>query len=277
MNEMTKYRLQVEEAVTFLQTRLTNQPEIILVLGTGLGALADHLDHPQTIAYEDIPHFPRSTVASHAGNLIFGQLGGKQVAALQGRFHYYEGYSAKELTFPVRVLSLLGAKTMLVSNAAGGLNPAHAAGSLMVIRDHINLIPDNPLRGENIDAWGVRFPDLSATYDQKLIAQTLACADKLGITRMESGIYVAIPGPSLETPAETRYLRQIGADAVGMSTVPEVIVAKHAGLKVLGISVVSNVNDPDNQQPILLEEIIAQTEQTAAQLVRLILELFKEL
>ncbi len=277
MNEMAKYRLQVEEAVTFLQTRLTNQPEIILVLGTGLGALADHLDHPQTIAYEDIPHFPRSTVASHAGNLIFGQLGGKQVAALQGRFHYYEGYSAKELTFPVRVLSLLGAETMLVSNAAGGLNPAHAAGSLMVIRDHINLIPDNPLRGENIDAWGVRFPDLSATYDQELIAQTLACADKLGITKMESGIYVAIPGPSLETPAETRYLRQIGADAVGMSTVPEVIVAKHAGLKVLGISVVSNVNDPDNQQPILLEEIIAQTEQTAAQLVRLILELFKEL
>ena len=147
----------------------------------------------------------------------------------------------------------------------------------MLIRDHINLIPDNPLRGDNIEEWGVRFPDLSATYDQQLIDKTLACAERLGIERMESGVYVAIPGPSLETPAETRHLRQIGADAVGMSTVPEVIVAKHAGLKVMGISVVSNVNDPDNQQPIILEEIIEQTEKITAQLIRLILELFKEL
>ena len=277
MSEMEDYRRRVEEAVTFLDGRVTEKPEIILILGTGLGGLANHIQTPQAIPYEEIPHFPRSTVASHAGNLIFGTLGGKRVVALQGRFHFYEGYSARELTFPVRVLSLLGAETMLVSNAAGGLNPAYGAGSLMVLRDHINLIPDNPLRGVNIDAWGPRFPDLSATYDPVLIEQTLACAEKLGIERMESGVYVAIPGPSLETPAETRHLRQIGADAVGMSTVPEVIVAKHAGLKVLGISVVSNVNDPDNQQPILLEEIIEQTEKTAAQLVRLIMELFQEL
>ena len=277
MNDMDEYRHRVEEAVNFLNDRITAKPEIILILGTGLGGLADHIQNQQSFGYEEIPHFPRSTVTSHAGNLIFGTLGTKRVAALQGRFHYYEGYSARELTFPVRVLALLGAETMLVSNAAGGLNPAYGAGSLMVIRDHINLIPDNPLRGRNIDAWGPRFPDLSAAYDRQLINQTLACAKKLGIERMESGVYVAIPGPSLETPAETRHLRQIGADAVGMSTVPEVIVANHAGIKVLGISVVSNVNDPDNQQPILLEEIISQTEKTAAQLVRLLLELFREL
>lgn len=277
MSETETYRRRVEEAVTFLNGLLNEQPEIILIMGTGLGGLADHIDNPQTIAYEEIPHFPRSTVTSHAGNLIFGTLGTKRVAALQGRFHYYEGYSARELTFPVRVLSLLGAEIMLVSNAAGGLNPAYGAGSLMVLRDHINLIPDNPLRGENIDAWGVRFPDLSATYDQELSDKTMACAEKIGIRRMERGVYVAIPGPSLETPAETRYLRQIGADAVGMSTVPEVIVGKHAGLRILGISVVSNVNDPDNQQPILLDEIISESEKTAAQLVRLILELFREL
>ncbi|MDH4320167.1 MAG: purine-nucleoside phosphorylase [Desulfobulbaceae bacterium] len=277
MNEMETYRQRVEEAVRFLEERFRERPEIILIMGTGLGGLADHLDNPQTIAYADIPHFPRSTVASHAGNLLFGALGGKRVAALQGRFHYYEGYSARELTFPVRVLSLLGAGILVVSNAAGGLNPAYAPGSLMILRDHLNLIPDNPLRGINIDAWGPRFPDLSATYDPALIDKIMACAAKLGLANMECGVYVAIPGPSLETPAETRYLRQIGADAVGMSTVPEVIVAKHAGLKVLGVSVVSNVNDPDNQQPILLEEIIAQTERTAARLVRLLLEFFKEL
>jgi len=277
MHEMDAYRCRVEEAVTFLQERITEQPEIILIMGTGLGGLADHIEDPQTIAYEEIPHFPCSTVASHAGNLIFGKLGSRRVAALQGRFHYYEGYSARELTFPVRVLALLGAQTMLVSNAAGGLNPSYGAGSLMVIRDHINLIPDNPLRGKNVDDWGVRFPDLSATYDQELIDKTMACAQKINFPRMECGVYVAIPGPSLETPAETRYLRRIGADAVGMSTVPEVIVAKHAGLKVLGISVVSNVNDPDNQQPILLDEIIRETEKTAAQLVRLLLELFRQL
>ncbi len=277
MNEMETYRRRVEEAATFLTARFRERPEIILIMGTGLGGLAAHLDNPQTIPYAEIPHFPRSTVTSHAGNLLFGTLGGKRVAALQGRFHYYEGYSARELTFPVRVLSQLGAGMMLVSNAAGGLNPAYAPGSLMILRDHINLIPDNPLRGINIDAWGPRFPDLSAAYDPELIDRIMACAAKLGLANMECGVYVAIPGPSLETPAETRYLRQIGADAVGMSTVPEVIVARHAGLKVLGVSVVSNVNDPDNQQPILLEEIIAQTEQTAARLVRLLLEFFKEL
>ena len=276
MIDMEDFQRRVEEAAAFLKNRFAAPPEVILVLGTGLGGLADHIEEAAVIPYDEIPHFPRSTVASHAGNLIIGRLGGKRVAALQGRFHYYEGYSARELTLPVRVLALAGATTLVVSNAAGGLNPAFAPGTLMVIRDHVNLIPDNPLRGPNIDAWGPRFPDLSRAYDRDLMARAFACARRLGLQRMESGVYVAIPGPSLETPAETRYLRQLGADAVGMSTVPEVIVACHAGLRVLGLSVVSNVNDPDNQQPILLEEIIAQTELAADRLVRLILELFRD-
>jgi len=275
MIDMEAYRRQTEEAVAFLGRQIKVAPEILLVLGTGLSGLAEHIEPELVIPYRDIPHFPQSTVASHAGNLIVGRLGTRQVAALAGRFHFYEGYSTRELTFPVRVVALLGATTMVVSNAAGGLNPKFAPGSLMIIRDHINLIPDNPLRGPNIDAWGERFPDLSQAYDRELIDRTLACAEKLDLDRVESGVYVAIPGPSLETPAETRYLRHCGADAVGMSTVPEVIVAKHAGLRVLGISVVSNVNDPDNQQPIILEEIIAETERVAARLVRLILEVFQ--
>ena len=272
---MDDYRQRVEEARAFLAARVEEAPEVILVLGTGLSGLADHIEPELTLPYRDIPHFPSATVASHAGKLILGRLGCKRVAALAGRFHFYEGYSTRELTFPVRVLALLGATTMVVSNAAGGLNPRFAPGSLMVIRDHINLIPDNPLRGPNIDAWGPRFPDLAKAYDPELSERALRCAERLGLDRVESGVYVAIPGPSLETPAETRYLRHCGADAVGMSTVPEVIVARHAGLKVLGISVVSNVNDPDNQQPIILEAIIAETERVAAKLVRLILEIFK--
>ncbi len=275
-NDMAAYRRRVEEAVDFLRRRSASPPELLLVLGTGLSGLADHIEAEVVLPYGDIPHFPSATVASHAGKLIIGRLGTTRVAALAGRFHFYEGYSTRELTFPVRVLSLLGATTMVVSNAAGGLNPGFAPGSLMVLRDHINLIPDNPLRGPNIDEWGPRFPDLSQTYDPELIARTLACAEKLGLNRVETGVYVAIPGPSLETPAETRYLRGLGADAVGMSTVPEVIVARHAGLRVLGISVVSNVNDPDNQRPILIDEIIAETERVAARLVRLILEVFND-
>jgi purine-nucleoside phosphorylase len=208
------------------------------------------------LPYEEIPHFPRSTVEGHTGNLVFGSLKGKDVAVLQGRFHYYEGYSTKELTLPLRALSLLGAKTLIVTNAAGGLDTDIQPGTIMIIKDHLNFIPENPLRGENIDAWGPRFPDLSEPYDQKLIDVTMQCAEKLNITKITAGVYVAIPGPSLETPAETRFLRSAGADAVGMSSVPEVIVAKHAGMKVLGLSAVANVNDPDNFVPILLEDII---------------------
>ncbi|HSR36971.1 MAG TPA: purine-nucleoside phosphorylase [Desulfurivibrionaceae bacterium] len=274
---MEQFREEVESAVRSLAARIGAPPEIALVLGTGLGGLADRIEGAQVIPYAEIPYFPHATVESHAGNLIVGTLGGKRVAALQGRFHFYEGYTTRELTMPVRVLALLGAKTLIVSNAAGGLNPDFAPGTIMLLRDHLNLIPDNPLRGPNVDAWGPRFPDLSAPYDQAMIATMLRVAARLNTPNVTSGVYVAIPGPSLETPAETRYLRQIGADAVGMSTVPEVIVAIHAGLKVLGISVVSNVNDPDNFKPILIDEIISETRKCEERLQALLVAFLQEI
>lgn len=271
------FKEKVEEAVSFLQDRCSEKPEIILVLGTGLGGIAEKIENALCLPYEMIPYFPRSTVTSHAGNLIFGILGNKRVAALQGRFHYYEGYSTRELTFPVRVLSLLGARLLLVSNASGGLNPAYAPGTLMIISDHLNFIPDNPLRGPNVDDWGPRFPDCSRVYDPDLIALTIDCARKHNIANVVVGAYVAIPGPSLETPAETRFLRMCGADAVGMSTVPEVIVAIHAGLQVLGISMVANVNDPDNFQPIRIEEILEQAGKAEGDFVQLVMAVLRGL
>lgn len=264
------FKQKVEATVSFLQDRCGEKPEVILVLGTGLGGIAAKIENALWLPYETIPNFPRSTVTSHAGNLIFGALGNKRLAVLQGRFHYYEGYSTRELTFPVRVLSLLGARLLLVSNASGGLNPAYAPGTLMIISDHLNFIPDNPLRGPNVDEWGPRFPDCSQIYDPDLIDLTIECARKQNIANVVAGAYVAIPGPSLETPVETRFLRMCGADAVGMSTVPEVIVAVHAGLKVLGISMVSNVNDPDNFQPIRIEEILEQVGKAEGDFVQLV-------
>ena len=274
---MENFKQRVDEAVGFLREKMVAAPEIVLVLGTGLSGLGEHLESPLVLPYGGIPNFPKATVPSHAGNLIFGNICDRPVAVLQGRFHYYEGYSARELTMPIRVLALLGAKTLIVSNSAGGLNPAFAAGTVMVVRDHLNFIPDNPLRGPNVDAWGPRFPDLSAPYDRRLIDTTLACAVREQIGQVATGVYVAIPGPSLETPAETRYLRQCGADAVGMSTVPEVIVAIHAGMRVLGLSVVANVNDPDNLKPIILEEIIAETRRAEDRLARLLLAVLPEI
>lgn len=266
------YREQVQEAVDFLEERLPVPPDIIIILGTGLGALAHHIEESTTFDYEEIPYFPRSTVTSHAGRLICGELAGKQVAVLQGRFHYYEGYSTRQITFPLRVLSLLGARYLLVSNAAGGLDRAFRPGTLMVIADHLNFIPDNPLRGINIDEWGPRFPDLSQAYDPTLQELALECGQRLGIERLARGVYVAIAGPSLETPAETRYLRQCGADAVGMSTVPEVIVGVHAGLRILGVAMVANVNDPDNFQAILIDDILAEAKKAEHDFVRLMHE-----
>ena len=274
---MENFKQRVDEAVGFLREKMVEPPEVVLVLGTGLSGLGEQIESPLVLPYGGIPNFPKATVASHAGNLIFGRLCDRPVAVLQGRFHYYEGYSARELTMPIRVLALLGAKTLIVSNSAGGLNPAFAPGTVMVMRDHLNFIPDNPLRGPNVDAWGPRFPDLSAPYDRSLIDTTLACAAREQIGQVATGVYVAIPGPSLETPAETRYLRQCGADAVGMSTVPEVIVAIHAGMRVLGLSVVANVNDPDNLKPIILEEIIEETKRAEDRLSRLLLALLPEI
>lgn len=277
MIEIDEYRKKVEEATNFLGQRLAAPPEIVIALGTGLGGLCNSVTPELTLPYSQIPHFPRATVESHAGNLVFGTIGSKRVAVLQGRFHYYEGYSARELTLPLRVLSLLGPSTLIVTNAAGGLDNSFAPGTIMIIRDHLNFIGDNPLRGPNIDSWGPRFPDLSEPYDPGLINRTMSCAIRHRVENVTTGIYAAIPGPSLETPAETRFLQGAGADAVGMSTVPEVLVARHAGLKVLGLSIIANVNDPDNFQPIILQDIVEAAAKAGTRVQLLITELIKEM
>jgi purine-nucleoside phosphorylase len=274
---MNLYRQQVEEAVSFLRSRLPAAPEILIQLGTGLGGLANAMEEGITIPFADIPNFPCSTVSSHAGNLACGRLAGKQVAILQGRFHFYEGYSAREVGFPIRVLSLLGVKTAIITNASGGLNTAWSAGTIMVFRDHINQLPDNPLRGANNDEWGDRFPDLSQPYSPVLQQLALRAADKLAYPEVVAGTYICIPGPSLETPAETRMLKLWGADAVGMSSIPEIITAVHAGLQVLGLSVVANVNDPDNFTPILLDDIVAAAGRAEPRLQKLIVTIIEEL
>lgn len=260
----------VEEAVEFLVWRLGELPEIVISLGTGLGALAEQIKATEKLAWAEIPHFSSVTAPSHAGSLLCGRLADQRVAVLQGRLHYYEGYSLREVTLPLRVLSRLGCRSLFLANAAGGLNPHFAPGSLALIRDHLNFIPDNPLRGANVEAWGERFPDLSHPYDHELIELALEEARRLGIAGVHTGVYAAVPGPSLETPAETRFLRASGADLVGMSSVPEVIVARHAGMRVLACSVVANYNDPDDFKPILLDEVLAQVAGAAADLGRLL-------
>jgi len=277
MISIEDYINKVDETVRFLKEKIKRKPSVVIILGTGLGGLIESIEVDALLPYEQIPHFPRSTVEGHQGNLIFGKLKGKDVAVLQGRFHYYEGYSTRELTFPLRTLSQLGAETLVVTNAAGGLDTSFIPGTIMVITDHLNFIGENPLRGKNVDAWGPRFPDLSEPYDRKLIDVTMQCADTLNMTNVTTGIYVAIPGPSLETSAETRFLRLAGADAVGMSSVPEVIVAKHAGMKVLGLSAVANVNDPDNFTPILLDDIIKAAQEIEPGLQELIKEVLSTL
>ncbi|RWX48167.1 purine-nucleoside phosphorylase [Candidatus Electrothrix aarhusensis] len=277
MIDIKAHKEQVEEAVAFLQSRLPVLPEILIQLGTGLGNLVEAMESSISIPYEEIPGFPHSTVTSHAGNLVCGTLAGKPCAILQGRFHYYEGYSAREVGFPIRVLSLLGVQTAIITNASGGLNTTWSAGTIMTLKDHINQLPDNPLRGPNIDAWGPRFPDLSEPYDPALRKLARKAARKLAFSDVTEGTYICIPGPSLETPAETRMLRQWGADAVGMSSVPEIITALHGGLRVLGLSVVANVNDPDDFIPILLEDIVEAANQAEPKLQKMILEIVQEL
>ncbi|HKJ65430.1 MAG TPA: purine-nucleoside phosphorylase [Desulfopila sp.] len=273
----TSYLSRVNSTVSYLRSRLPYSPDILLQLGTGLGGLAEKLETDAVIPYAEIPDFPTATVSSHHGNLIMARLGGKKLAVLQGRFHYYEGYSTREVAFPVRVLSLLGAHTLIVTNAAGGLNPLFQPGTIMIMRDHLNFLGENPLRGTNIDAWGPRFPDLSQVYDGVLIKKTLDCATVCSIDKVVTGVYVCIPGPSLETPAETRWLRQCGADGVGMSSIPEVLVAIHGGLKVLGLSAIANVNDPDDFQPILLDDIIATAAAIEPRMEKLIFEVIAQI
>jgi purine-nucleoside phosphorylase len=273
MMDLESHRRQVEGAVSFLSTKLPVLPEIAIVLGTGLSRLADSLEQPKIIPYADIPHFPVSTVTGHDGNLACGRIGEKNVAILQGRVHCYEGYSAREVAFPIRVLALLGAHTAIITNASGGLNPNFSPGTVMILDDHINLLADNPLRGPNVPEWGPRFPDLSKPYDAALKNIARDAARDLDLANIAAGTYVCISGPSLETPAETRFLRRCGADAVGMSSIPEILVAIHAGMRVLGLSVVANVNDPDNLQPILLEDIILKARETEPLLQKLIAEI----
>lgn len=246
----------VERAAAVVRARFGPAPDVAIVLGTGLGGLAGQIRVEATIEYGDIPGFPLSTVESHAGRLLCGTLAGKTVIAMQGRFHRYEGYSLAQVTFPVRVLRALGASTLVVSNACGGMHPLWAPGDLMLIADHINLLGDNPLVGPNDDRLGPRFPDMSEPYDGKLRAVARTVANDLRLTLRE-GVYVAVPGPNLETRAEYRYLRGIGADVVGMSTVPEVIVAIHGGMRVLGISIITDQCLPDALEPASVEKIIA--------------------
>ena len=272
-----RYRQRLTTAVAFLRQRLPFIPEIVIQLGTGLGGFADSIEAVSSLSYDAIPGWPRATVVGHHGNLILAKIHGRNVAILQGRFHYYEGYAARVVALPLRVLSLLGAKTFIVTNASGGLNPAFAPGTIMLVRDHLYFLPDNPLRGPHAPEWGLRFPDLSTVYSQELrhIAQRAAAA--AGLEPLPEGVYACVAGPSLETPAETRWLRGSGADVVGMSSVPETLVACQAEMFVLALSVVSNVNDPDNFQPILIEDIVATGEKAGEKLRRLILEIIRRL
>ncbi|MBK6487796.1 MAG: purine-nucleoside phosphorylase [Gemmatimonadetes bacterium] len=246
----------IEAAAAVVRARFSRVPEVGIVLGTGLGGLATAIDSPVVIEYAELPGFARSTVESHEGRLLCGTLAGKTVVAMQGRFHRYEGYSLQQVTFPVRVLRSLGAGTLVVSNAGGGMHPLWAAGDLMLMSDHINLLGDNPLVGANDDRLGPRFPDMSQPYDAALRELARAEARRQGIVLRE-GVYVAVPGPNLETRAEYRMLRAMGADVVGMSTVPEVIVAVHAGMRVLGVSIITDLCLPDALEPASMEKIVA--------------------
>jgi purine-nucleoside phosphorylase len=252
---MDNLRGMISDATDFIRAKVDLAPGIGIILGTGLGSLADGIETSATVDYGDIPHFPVSTVESHAGRLLFGHLNGKPVVAMQGRFHYYEGYSLQQVTFPVRVLKALGIKTLIVSNACGGLNPQFNRGDIMIITDHINLLGNNPLIGPNDNSIGDRFPDMYNCYDKDLVklAEEVALEQKLPVRK---GVYVAVAGPNLETAAEYRFLRAIGADVVGMSTVPEVIAARHQQTKVLAFSIITDMGLPDALGPCSLEEII---------------------
>jgi purine-nucleoside phosphorylase len=252
------------------------EPAVALILGTGLGGLAQKIDVAAKIPYSEIPHFPRPTVQAHAGELILGALGGKTVVALSGRFHYYEGHSLQQVTFPVRVARALGATTLVVSNACGGLNPLFRAGDIMLISDHINLIGDNPLIGPNDDSLGPRFPDMIEPYSQPLMDLAESIALERGV-KLHKGVYLACAGPSLETRAEYRMMRRLGADAVGMSTVPEVIVAVHCGLRVIGFSVITDECLPDALKPVNIDKIIAVANAAEPKLSELVLECVRRL
>lgn len=276
---MKTLRNKIKEAVDFIRTKTQMRPKIGIILGTGLGRLAEEIEKEVVIDYQDIPHFPVSTVESHHGKLIFGRLGDKEVVAMQGRFHYYEGYTMEQITFPVRVMSYkvgLGVETLFISNAGGALNLEFEKGDLMIITDHINLLGDNPLIGPNDNELGVRFPDMSEPYSKELIqlAEKIAAEENIKIRK---GVYVAVTGPNLETRAEYRFLRIIGADAVGMSTVPENIVANHMGMKCFGLTIITDIGDPDNLKPLTVEEVIEIANQAEPKMTLLIKKIIERI
>lgn len=260
---------QINQTAEYLRSRVADMPRIAIILGTGLGGLRNNIHDQVIIPYSEIPNFPVSTVEGHSGNLIFGTLGGKRVIAMQGRFHYYEGYDMKQVTFPVRVFKALGVETLFVSNAAGGMNKEFKVGDIMTITDHINLFPENPLRGKNYNELGPRFPAMTAAYSQRLIdiADKIAAGNDI---RLMHGVYVGTPGPTFETPAEYEYFRIIGGDAVGMSTVPEVIVANHASMEVYGISVITDLGGKDIKEVPTHEEVQLAAQKAEPKMVKLI-------
>ncbi|SDH37386.1 purine-nucleoside phosphorylase [Alteribacillus bidgolensis] len=272
---MTTKRL-LEDAAETLQEKIDFEPKAGLILGSGLGVLAEEIENPVKVHYEDIPGFPVSTVIGHAGQLVFGRLKGVPVVAMQGRFHYYEGYTMQEVTFPVRVMRALGVDTLLVTNAAGSVNESFSPGHLMLIKDHLNLQGDNPLLGKNDDTLGPRFPDMSSAYSVELMEAARKAASSLNIT-LQEGVYAANTGPAYETPAEIRMIRTLGADAVGMSTVPEVTTAVHGGMKVLGISCLSNMAAGILDQPLSHDEVIETTEKVKEEFLLLMKEIIHQM
>jgi purine-nucleoside phosphorylase len=273
MSDLTK---KINETIDVIRKFAKDEYPVGIILGTGLGGLVKEIDVKYEIDYENLPHFPLSTVESHHGKLIFGTINSKNVVAMQGRFHFYEGYSMKQITYPVRVMKFLGVKTLLVSNACGGMNPIFKRGDVMLMSDHINLLGDNPLIGKNEDNFGPRFPDMSEPYSKELIelAEELALENKI---KVQQGVYVAVPGPNLETKAEYRFLRAIGADVVGMSTIPENIIANHMGMKVLGVSIVTDECFPDSLKPVNVEEIIATAMKAEPKMTLIMKEVIKRI
>jgi len=273
---MTDLQKKIEETLEVIQKITSKNYEVGIILGTGLGGLVKEIEIECEIDYSKLPHFPLSTVESHQGKLIFGKIGGKNIVAMQGRFHFYEGYTMQQITYPVRVMKFLGINTLLVSNACGGMNPLYRRGDIMLMCDHINLLGDNPLIGKNENELGPRFPDMSEPYSFELLklAEDIALNNKI---KVHKGVYVAVPGPNLETRAEYRFLRNICADVVGMSTVPENIVANHMGMKVLGISIVTDECFPESLKPALLEEIIAAANEAEPKMTLIMKEVIKEL
>lgn len=267
---------QFNDALAYIKKHYQDTPTIGIILGTGLGELVQNIDIEKEIPYNFIPHFPISTVESHFGRLIFGSIGGKKIVAMQGRFHYYEGYSMRQIIFPVRILKMLGIKTLLISNAAGSMNPNFKKGDLMIIDDHIGLQGDSPLRGAHDDKFGPRFPDMSKPYSPELISLAMRLGIEVG-AKVHTGVYVAVAGPQLETRAEYRYLRMIGADVVGMSTVPEVMAAHQMGITTFAVSVITDECDPEHLKPVSIEEIIATAQKAEPAMTQLMCKIIENL